>query len=203
LQLDQELSLLSRKDQIIEAVIHKIQEEGFSTDITMTEIAKNVDIGKSTIYEYFKNKDEVLKNALLKMSENSIDRIFNIENIETMSFEDAFKAQIIVMYQIASESRMMFEVFSNDFKSQLPQAIQAELVCKIHEVKDLLEQRFIMIMLKGVKEGIIVLNQDPLSVNVISGLVVGSMLRYADADSNLDLHLFVDKVFEAVVKLGN
>lgn len=194
---------MNRKDQIIEAVVQKIQEDGFSTDITITEIAKSVDIGKSTVYEYFKSKDDVLKSALLKMSENSVDRIFNIENIENMSFEESFKTQIIVLYQIACESRMIFEVFSKDFKSQLPQAFQAEFVSKIHEVKDLIEQRFIMIMLKGVKEGRIVMNQDPLSVNVISGLVIGSMLRYSDSELNLDLNLFVDKVFEAVVKLGN
>lgn len=194
---------MNRKDQIIEAVILKIQEEGFSTDITMTEIAKSVDIGKSTIYEYFKSKDDVLKSALMKMSKNSITRIFNIENIESMKFEESLKAQLIVMYQIASESRMMFEVFSNDFKSQLPQAIQTELMTKMHEVKNLIEQRFAMIMVKGINEGHILLNQDPLSVNVISGLIIGSMIRYSDADSNLDLPLFVDKVFEAVLKLGN
>ena len=194
---------MNRKDQIIEAVVNKFREEGLSTDLTMTEIAKAVDIGKSTIYEYFKSKDDLMKSALLKMSENSIERIFNIENIKNMKFEEAFKAQIIVLYQIACESRMMFEVFSNDFKSQLPHAVQEEFVCKIHEVKDLIEQRFIMIMIKGVTEGIISMNEDPLSINVISGLVIGSMLRYSDADLNLDLHKFVDKVYEAVVKLGN
>ena len=110
---------------------------------------------------------------------------------------------MVILFEIASESRMMFEVFSNDFKSQLPQAIQAELMCKMHEVKELLEQRFIMIMLKGVTEGIISMDQDLLSINVISGLVIGSMLRYSDVDQNLDLHLFVNKVYEAVVKLSN
>ena len=194
---------MNRKDQIIEAVVNKFREEGFSTDLTMTEVAKTCDIGKSTIYEYFKNKDDVIKSALMKMSENSLEKVFNIEHIETMNFEDAFKAQMVILFEIASESRMMFEVFSNDFKSQLPQAIQAELMCKMHEVKELLEQRFIMIMLKGVTEGIISMDQDPLSINVISGLVIGSMLRYSDVDQNLDLHLFVNKVYEAVVKLSN
>jgi len=195
--------LLNRKDQIIEAVVNKFREDGFSTDLTMTEVAKTCDIGKSTIYEYFKSKDDVIKSALMKISENSLAKVFNIENIETMIFEDAFKAQMIILCQIASESRMMFEVFSNDFKSQLPQAIQAELMSKIHEVKGLIEQRFIMIMLKGVNEGLISIDQDPLSINVISGLVIGSMLRYSDADQDLDLHLFVNKVYEAVIKLGN
>jgi len=194
---------LNRKEQIIEAVIKRFQDEGFSTDITITEIAKSVDIGKSTVYEYFKSKDDVIKDALIRMSDINLDRIINIDNIENMKYEEAFKAQLVILFHIASESRMMFEVFSKDFHNQLPPAIQGELIIKMHEVKDLIEQRFVLIMIKGVTEGIISMDQDPLSVNVISGLVIGSMLRYTDSETNLDLNMFVDKVYEAVVKLGN
>jgi len=195
--------LLNRKDQIIETVILKFQEEGFSTDLTITEIAKSVNIGKSTVYEYFKSKDDVIKEALVKMSDLNTDRVLNIDNIENMTFENSFKAQLVILFQIASESRMMFEVFSKDFQNQLPPAIQGELMEKMHKIKELIEQRFIMIMIKGVTEGLISIGQDPISVNVISGLVVGSMLRYSDSDIKLDINEFVDKVFEAVVKLGN
>ncbi len=194
---------MNRKDQIIEAVIIKFKEEGFSTDLTITEIAKSVDIGKSTVYEYFKSKDDVIKEALIKMSDYNTDRIINIKDIETMKFEEAFKIQLKILFQIASESRMMFEVFSKDFQNQLPSGIQSELMCKIHDVKDLIEQRFILIMVKGVTEGLISMDQDPLSVNIMSGLVVGSMLRYSVSDSNLDLDKFVEKVYEAFLKLGN
>ena len=194
---------MNRKDQIIEAVIKKFQEEGFSTDLTITEIAKSVDIGKSTVYEYFKSKDDVIKEALVKMSDMNTDRIFNIDDIENMKFEEAFKKQLEILFHIASESRMMFEVFSKDFQNQLPPAIQGELMVKMMEVKELIEQRFILIMIKGVNEGLIAMNQDPISVNVMSGLIVGSMLRYSDSETDLDINKFVDKVFEAVLKLGN
>lgn len=194
---------MNRKDQIIEAVISKFQRDGFSTDLTITEIAKAVDIGKSTVYEYFKSKDDVIKEALLKMSDMNTGRIINIENIENMKFEEAFKVQLRILFDIASESRMMFEVFSKDFKNQLPPAIQEELMIRMHEVKDLIEQRFALIMFKGVNEGLIIISDDPLSVNIISGLVIGSMFRYSDTDVNLDLVKFVDKVYEALLKLGN
>jgi len=188
---------LNRKDQIIEAVIKRFQEEGFSTDLTITEIARSVDIGKSTVYEYFKSKDDVIKEALLKMSELNSERIFSIEGIESMKFEEA------ILFEIASESRMMFEVFSKDFQNQLPAAIQEDLMIKMVEVKDLVEQRFVLIMIKGVTEGLISMDQDPISVNVMSGLVIGSMLRYSDSDTNLDIHKFVDRVYQAVLKIGN
>ena len=194
---------MNRKEQIIESVISKFKRDGFSTDLTITEIAKSVDIGKSTVYEYFKSKDDVIKEALLRMSDNNTDRIIKIEDIENMKFEEAFKIQLKVLFKIASESRMMFEVFSKDFQNQLPPAIQGELMIKMQEVKVLVEQRFILIMIKGVTEGLIKVDEDPLSINVISGLVVGSMLRFSDSETDLDLEKFVDKVYEALLKVAN
>ena len=137
------------------------------------------------------------------MSELNTDRIINIENIENMGFEEAFKVQLRILFKIASESRMMFEVFSKDFQNQLPPAIQGELMIKMHEVKALVEQRFILIMIKGVTEGLIKIDEDPLSVNVISGLVIGSMLRFSDSDTSLDLDKFVNKVYESLLKVAN
>jgi hypothetical protein len=136
-------------------------------------------------------------------AKNNTDRIIKIEDIENMKFEEAFKIQLKVLFKIASESRMMFEVFSKDFQNQLPPAIQGELMIKMQEVKVLVEQRFILIMIKGVTEGLIKVDEDPLSINVISGLVVGSMLRFSDSETDLDLEKFVDKVYEALLKVAN
>lgn len=193
---------MNKKDQIINSVIKKFKDEGFSSDLTITQIAKSVNIGKSTIYEYFKSKDDVIKEALLAMSVNNTKRIFDIENIENMKFEEAFKAQLVILFHIASESRMMFEVFSKDFKNQLPSGIQAELMETMTKSKENIEKRFIDIMIKGVSEGLISMDKNPLDVNVMSGLIIGSMIRYSSNDVELDLIEFVDKVYEAVLKLG-
>jgi len=194
---------LNRKDQILDVVIKKFVQDGFSSELTITEIAKSCDIGKSTVYEYFKSKDDVIKEALLKMSGINTERVINIDNIENMKFEEAFKIQIKVLYEIASESRMIFEVFSKDFKNHLPQTSKEELVGKVCEIKEIIEQRFILIMIKGYSEGLITMDQDILSVNVLSGLVIGSMLRYTDSEVDMDLDKFVNKVYEAVLKVGN
>ncbi|RCW57387.1 TetR/AcrR family transcriptional regulator [Halanaerobium sp. ST460_2HS_T2] len=51
-----------RKREIIEATIFVLSEKGIK-DIRITDIAKKLDLGKSTIYEYFKNKDDLLKQS--------------------------------------------------------------------------------------------------------------------------------------------
>lgn len=194
---------MNRRDQIIDAVINKFQQDGFSNDLTITEIAKSVDIGKSTVYEYFKSKDDLIKESLLKMFSCNTDRIINIAGIEEMNFEDAFKAQLSELLQSANESKVMFEVYSKDFQNQLPPAIQIELMENMHIVKDLIEQRFLMIMIKGVQEEKIKIDQDPMNANIISALVIGSIIRFTYAKTDFEMNGFLNKVFEAVLKLGN
>lgn len=48
-----------RRKEIFDASLHVILEKGF-TETSMREIARAADVGKSTLYDYFKSKEEVL-----------------------------------------------------------------------------------------------------------------------------------------------
>jgi TetR/AcrR family transcriptional regulator, cholesterol catabolism regulator len=48
-----------RRKEIFEASVHLFLENGF-TETSMREIAKAAGVGKSTLYDYFKSKDEIL-----------------------------------------------------------------------------------------------------------------------------------------------
>lgn len=194
---------MSRKDEILEAVISKFQEEGFSYDLKLSEIAQLVNIGKSTIYEYFKSKDDVFKEALLKITSNNIDEVINIKNIANLSFEDAFKAQFSKMLEVASKSRMMFEVFSKDFSHQFTKESQEELMNKMQEIKKIIEQRFTLVMIKGFEEGKISLKPSPINEMIISSLIVGGMLRYSGSENKIVLSDFVNEVFDTIIKIAN
>lgn len=52
-----------KKKEIIEATIYVLSEKGVK-DIRVVDIAKNLNMGKSTIYEYFDNKAVLLKQSL-------------------------------------------------------------------------------------------------------------------------------------------
>ena len=80
---------MNRKDEILEAVINVFQQEGFSTDLKLSQIAEKVNIGKSTIYEYFKTKDEIYKEAILKIIQTHIDQSLDIGNTECLPFYKA------------------------------------------------------------------------------------------------------------------
>ena len=194
---------MNRKDEILGAVISKIQEEGFSTDLTISQIAKKVDIGKSTIYEYFKTKDDIFKEALLKISSDSINAIISVDNIESMSFEEAFKVQFKKILEVSYKSRLIYQVFSKDFIHRMPSSIKEDLKQRISGTRETIENRFMMIFIKGTEEGLLRKNINPSKSLVFSSLIVGAIFRYSNSTVEISLDNFVDEIYKTIVKLGN
>jgi AcrR family transcriptional regulator len=54
-----EEELLRRRDEIFKAAMHLFVEKGFN-ETSMREIAEAAKVGKSTLYDYFPSKDEIL-----------------------------------------------------------------------------------------------------------------------------------------------
>ena len=194
---------MSRKDEILDAVISKFQDEGFSTNLTISEIAKKVDIGKSTIYEYFKTKDDVFKEALLKISNQGIEEVLNINNIEDLNFEQAFKIQFSKILEVSQKSRMIFQLFTNDFIQRIPLTIKEELIEKMEETRKIIEQRFVLIFIKGIEEKLVVIEPGPINDLLYSSLIVGALIRYSNDNMQIPLDVFVNKIYETILKLGN
>ena len=118
-QVEIVVNYMSRKEQIINALIAKFGETGFNTDFTMSELAKDVNIGKSTIYEYFSNKDEVLKEALITYIHQIINDVDVIKNIDELTFEEAFKQQLKALFEAGFRSRTVMETFTPGFMKYL------------------------------------------------------------------------------------
>lgn len=194
---------MSRKEEILDAVISKFQEEGFSTDLTISQIANLVDIGKSTIYEYFKTKDDVFKEALIKISNEGINDVINIDNIENMSFEEAFKTQYSKILEVSLQSRIVYQIFSKDFIFRMPASIREELKQQMEDTREIIEKRFILIFSKGISEGLIDIVPEPQNTIIFSSLIVGGILRYSHQTQDIPLDLFVDKFYDTIIKLGN
>lgn len=194
---------MSRRDEILDAVISKFQEDGFSTDLTISQIAKVVDIGKSTIYEYFKTKDDVFKEALLKISNENIAQVLNIEHIDEMSFEEAFKTQFSKILEVSCESVLIYQIFSKDFIHRMPSSIREELRQKMEDTRAIIEKRFILIFIKGVGEKLLDIGPSPTNNLIFSSLIVGAILRYSNSNQEVPLNEFVDKIYDTIIKLGN
>ncbi len=57
-----------RRDSILQAAVHVYMEEGYH-GTTMEKIAETAELSRATIYLYFKTKDEIFVQAIVRQSE--------------------------------------------------------------------------------------------------------------------------------------
>ncbi len=194
---------MSRKEQIIEAALKIFTVKGFTADFTMSSLAKNLDIGKSTIYEYFDNKDDIIKAAIMKYLDDRFEVVNTLFQVEAVSFEEAFKQQLKTLLCVASESRTLIETLSPGFFKKLPDSVQAEVKARMEAARNSMQKGFEMIFTRAAKEGIISIELSQEKSMVVTAMVIGSIMLFSDSRTNLILDSFVDEIYLSALKVLN
>ena len=198
---------MARKDEILDALVDIFRQKGVGSDFTISELARKVNIGKSTIYEYFSTKDDILKEAIGRVIGTSIERIFDRNSIEGHTFEEAFKSEMRFLFDLAKSSRFLIGLITPELRRSMPANHQEDFKEQMQNVAKYYEKRFVDIFTKGIEEGIF--NQENVAINtmLISSLVTGSIIRYANADSAvteaLNIEEYIDALHQATIKLSN
>lgn len=192
---------MSRRDEILDVLVEQFKIKGFNSDFTMSELADCVNIGKSTIYEYFGNKDDIIKAAVIKYMQISIDSVDLGEELNQLSFENVFKNQLSVILKIANQSRTLLEALSPGFIQKLPDSMRDEMKAKMESTRNKLQKRFQSFFLKGIEEGIINPNVDPSKGSIVTSLVVGTIITFSSSNTTTSLEDVVNNVYDSVVTL--
>lgn len=192
---------LSRRDQIIEVVISKIKQNNLPTDISLASIAKEVNIGKSTIYEYFSSKEELLKSALFTFLDETVNTVTLDEDITNLTFEEVFKEQMKRILLAASQTRIIIETLQPKFASQFSDGAREEMKQTMQGIRDKIRNRFYTFFEKGISEGIVAPTINELDGYMVTNLVVGTIITYTDPDINIGVDVVINKLYETVIKL--
>jgi len=95
-----------KQEAIVNAAVTLITEFGFE-DTSISKIAKQANVSPATIYIYFKNKDELLKEVFLKCRREMSSAM--LEGLdEEMPVDEAFKLVWHNFYRYALENRSGF-----------------------------------------------------------------------------------------------
>lgn len=194
---------MSRKEEIIQATIKVLQRNDFRDDFSMSSIAKEVNIGKSTIYEYFQNKDDLLRDALFHFIQQNIEQVTIQDDLETFTFEELFKAQVTRLLEASNNSRVMIQAMRPKFMEKLPEEIRMEIKVVMDGVRENLRQRFTKFFEKGVFEGVLTNKLTPLDGYVFTSLIVGAIITIGDPNQTLSIQQVVDKLYDTIVILGS
>jgi AcrR family transcriptional regulator len=95
------------KDKILNVVIQYIKENENIENITISKLAKRAGIGKSTIYEHFESKEDIITqtyNHLLNKYKNILS-----SEIQGTDFKSAFIEQVSKIHTVMKDASTIMD----------------------------------------------------------------------------------------------
>lgn len=186
------------KDKIIHVLVDHIKQGNNLNDISLAQIAHAADIGKSTVYEYFKNKEDMISSTyayLLSQYQNIL-----LEDIPMVDFKTAFTAQIKRILVVMSDAKSIMDAIMNIQLEGIP-SLKIEHQRLMETIQEQMNLRFTEIMQLGVKSGEINLNQiTPYTKHIIQALISGLLLQYVKKEMDLSDEGICELIYEQVLK---
>lgn len=148
---------------ILEQVRKLYQRYGIKS-VTMDDVASHLCISKKTLYEYFSDKEDLVKQVLLLNHERWCDSLMNIDNLNLNAIEE-----LIEVYKMIKTMFMEYNPsMEYDIRKYYP-----DLFAKVKETwrKQMYESAYNN-MVKGKKEG---LYRKDLNAKIIARMHVSRM----------------------------
>lgn len=184
--------MMSTKDKILSAVIAHIKEGDNLEQITISKIAAEAEIGKSTVYEHFNSKEDMVSETYLYLL-NHYETIL-LSDIQNMNFKRAFIEQIEKILFVMKDAKIIMNAIMNiDQESLFHQGKQIEIHAA--EIRDKMKERFTSIFKLGIIEGIIKPKlPKPYTEHVVQALISGLLFQYI----NQAIDITVEELFELI-----
>ncbi len=189
-----------KKKAILDTVLKFLTQSEHQKPLTISNIAKDLDIGKSTIYEYFDSKEAMLVDTLSMLIDEIITEIIHEDVIDQASFEESFKHHLKQLFDNADKFETLQEYAHHPDVSKLPKALKQNMIAKMQDTTKDVKHYLFKILDKGLNEGVI----EPISddkLAVIEGMIFGSMFVKSDITRNIDELTLINNVYDALVDL--
>jgi AcrR family transcriptional regulator len=99
-----------RKSQIIKAAVKRFAKHGLGKT-TLDEVARDLRIGKATIYHYFESKEALFYRSIEWESEQFIDEVKSIFDNDEISLKERFNAYFISKENLFQKYKLLYELF--------------------------------------------------------------------------------------------
>jgi AcrR family transcriptional regulator len=193
---------MDKKTQIINAAIEVFAKQGLEKG-KIADIANVADIGKGTIYEYFKSKDEIFKaieemfifqsihqfNSLAESNKSPTEKITNIINYSVNMHEEMGDATLIIAELLAQHGREQLRGYKESTFSEMYNAFNSTVIKVLDE--GIKENEFREMN----KEGI-----SALLLAFIDGVIWQSVLFNTDKKFNLRVKQAIQSFMNGIKK---
>lgn len=170
-----------KKEMIYEEVLAMLNDRVDYKSITLSEVARRCGIGKSTIYEYFVSKDEMVFNSIIFYLTRMMKFFSNGFRITTFraSLKIFIKAVIITMK--ANFWMVMPWTFLDNYAPFLTENDADTIAELLYRCKDVILELFTSICEKGKEEGTLFeINEKNISF-AYNG-IIGSLSEEVDSE---------------------
>ena len=174
-----------KKEKIIETATKIFSKFGIKKS-TMDEIAKKIRMGKSTLYHYFKNKEEIFLTVVKRESDilkqNLLNAIKEVDNPK-----DKFKAYAITRMKNLKELRNYYATLTDEYLSMysFSEKIRKDFrEFEFNTLKDIFDE--------GIKKGIFDIDNPELIAETIIVVFKGFEYQFITQETNLDIENHLD-----------
>ncbi|OJJ19615.1 hypothetical protein BKI52_22680 [marine bacterium AO1-C] len=185
-----------QKDEEIQAFILKNAKELFRRyglkKTTMEDIAKSSGKGKSTLYYYFKSKDEIFE-AVAKQEMESFIKDLKVEVLKVSHVQDRLKLFCSLAIKQLREKVNLYQIVFSELSNQM--GLMHDLREKFKHLEiDFLKQ----ILLEGVERQEIVMNTEDVSwfADILSASLRGLELHLVWFEDYPDLEAKLEKMID-------
>jgi len=194
-----------KKELIYEEVLAMLNDRVDYKSITLSEVAKRCGMGKSTIYEYFTSKDEMVFNSIIFYLNRMIKFFANGFKVTTFraSLKTFIKAVIITMK--ANFWMVMPWTFLDNYAPFLTEEDADTITEMLYKCKEVILALFTKICEIGEDEGTLFEITDA-GINFAYNGVIGSLTEEVDSDYDYDsdeAKQFIEDLCSNVVKQLN
>ena len=191
-----------RKESIYTEVLNMLNDRVDYKSITLAEVAKRCDMGKSTIYEYFKSKDEMIYSSILYYLNNMIK--FFAGNFEINSFRPSLKTYIkAVAITMKANYWMVYPwTFIDNYAGFLSESDAKSIDELLNKSRDIIYTLFSTILQRGEDEGILFKIDETRSRFAFNG-ILSSLTEFVTPDIDLDSvssKAYIEELCSCVVK---
>ncbi len=189
-----------KKQAILEEVLNLLHHHTEET-FTMSNLAKHLSIAKSTLYEYFDNKQTMIAQALSYLIETHMQELLALEGEEHQSFDERLKLYFNRLVSLTQKKRSMSSVMYHPEVGALSEALKLQVHAKVQEAYRLSETRLHEIIAQGHREGRLNKALSGGALHAVEALFFGSVIALADPFNQWDQSTLADDVIEALIKL--
>jgi AcrR family transcriptional regulator len=191
---------MTTKDKILSVVVSYIKL-GKINQLSTSQIALEAEVGKSTLYEYFKNKDEMIIETykyLIHQYECILLKPLKETTYKKMLIEEL--SQILTVMTEATHLMQTIMSHGQMQLSEIPMCLESSMV----SMKKKLDERFKIIFDQGILEKEIKsINPHPYLRNMIQAIMTGLMIQYVHKEIEIDEEGLLELIFEQIENLIN